>query len=236
MAATEIKMQLQYKDRYGNCIVSFNVTNIGREICQYSELLKYRHITVDYLVDHFAVFDAIATDMKSIGEYKGFLDNLLKNGDDKFLEVFVVGEAKKLVEKLMEISNTPEIYLNELMFYKDLKRIELFSGLPISDPEIEEWMQNPKEMALAIMGEKIFDALAFIPNMRVWGDQFPVMYQYADKLVEIARKIADMLTSELSKLPPDAGCESHPQFFCWWHLDNALGILEERLNESLTLL
>ena len=65
-------MQLHEKDKYGNSIVSFNVTNNGREICQYSELLTYRQITIDYLVDQFAAFDATTHDMKFIGEYKEF--------------------------------------------------------------------------------------------------------------------------------------------------------------------
>ena len=225
-------MQLQYKDKYGNCIVSFNVTNNGREICQYTELLTYRQISINYLVDHFAAFDAVTTDMKFIGDYKEFLDNLLENGDQMFLDVFVVAEARKLVEKLRDMLDTPEIYLNELLFYKDLKRIELFSGYPISDAELAEWTQYPQEMATAIMGEKIFEALEFIPNMRIWGEEFPVMNKYADELVEMARKAVDMLARELSKLPSDAGNDWHPQFFCWWHLANTLGVLEESLNES----
>ena len=230
MAATEIKMQLQEKDKYGNSIVSFNVTNNGREICQYSELLTYRQITIDYLVDQFAAFDATTHDMKFIGEYKEFLDGLLKNGDDKFLEVFVVGEANRLVYKLKEISITPEIYFNELMFYKDLKRVEIFSGFPISDAELEEWENYPREMATAIFGEKVFDALEFVPNMRIWGAEFPAMNEYAEEIVALARKAADMLARELSKMPSEAGNNLHPQFYSWWHLSNTLGILEERLN------
>lgn len=230
MTATEIKMQLQEKDKYGNSIVSFNVTNNGREICQYTELLTYRQITVEYLVDQFAAFDATTHDMKFIGEYKEFLDGLLKNGEQKFLEVFVIMEAKQLVEKLEKMSDNPEIYLNDLMFYKDLKRVELFSGFPISDAELDEWEKYPREMATAIFGEKVFDALDFIPNMRIWGAEFPAMNEYAEEIVALARKATDMLARELSKMPSVASNHLHPQFYCWWHLSNTLGILEERLN------
>ena len=52
----------------------------------------------------------------------------------------------------------------------------------------------------------------------------------SDSDTPIIRKATDMLVRELSTMPSEAGNNLHPQFYCWWHLSNTLGILEERLN------
>lgn len=230
MADTKINMHLHECDKYGNSIVSLNVVNKEREILQYYELMTYRHITVDYLVDQFAAFDAKTTTMGFIGEYREYLGNMIEADEQKFLEIYVVEQAKKLVEMLRSMVEKPQVFLKELLLYKDMKRYELFSGFPMSDAELEEYNKNPQAMAIAILGEKIFDALEFTPNMYLWGAEFPQMYDYFNDIFQLAQKAYDMLAQEISNLPSDACNEEHPQFFCWWNLTNTLGILEERIN------
>jgi hypothetical protein len=209
--------------------VVIDVSEEGKRVCRYMELLNNYNVSVDVLLEHYWTFDANALSMFELFKHTDFIKQEISIEGENFSVSNVLGQALRFKLKLKEILESPLKYMFDLIRDKERHNPIYFSIIPMSDPVVAECEAHPHEMAIAIMGGKAADALMFIPNMLEWSSKFPEMKGIVSDLVEIAKEAKKLVEEELVKMPSEAEQEDHPLFFTWWHLDHVNFQLEYNL-------
>lgn len=200
MATIEVKCGLMdYLEM--NSIVAIDVTDEGRKVCRYMELLNNCNVSVDVLLEHYMTFDATMLTMKELSEHADSVRKSITCDGDEFLRVSVLNQAMQLRKRLKDILESPTRYMLDLIRDRELHNPIYFTVFPMSNPVVEECEAHPHEMAVAIMGGKVADALMFIPNMLEWSSKFPEMKGISSDLVKIAKEAKMLVAEELAKMP-----------------------------------
>lgn len=216
-----------YKEK--NSIVAIDLTEEGRQVCRYMELLYYYNVSVDVLLEHYWTFDAIALSMSELFRHSDFIKQKVAIEGENSSVSMVSAAATQFKMKLKEIIEAPTRYMLDLIRDRERYNPIYFGVVQMSDSVVEECEAHPHEMAVAIIGEKAADALMFIPNILEWCVKFPNMKGIASDLVEIAKEAKVLVQEELARMPAEAEQEEHPLFFTWWHLDHVNSQLEYNL-------
>lgn len=235
MAETKIEMQLHNAESKDNGYVTIKVTNEGRNLCNYMELLNNYQVSVDVLLDSYFVVSAAETTMKSIAEYYDFLSSEINKGDVEFLLLYVKHRAEQFARNLKDMVFSPVMYVKELVGDRKMCCPVTYTSCQMSDAVVELFNQFPVEVSVGIMGAKIADALRFIPGMLEWKVEFPQMEDIVREMLLLAYTARYMVKQELDKMPAEAQNENNPMFFVWWHLDDAIFQLDTNINEFVKL-
>ena len=187
MATIDVNYALMdYKEM--NSVVVIDLTEEGRRVCRYMDLLHNYNVSVDVLLDHYWTFDANTLSMFELFRHTDFIKQEISIEGEKFSVSNVLGQALRFKLKLKEILESPLKYMFDLIRDKEHHNPIYFSIIPMSDPVVKECEAHPHEMAVAIMGGKAADALMFIPNMLEWSSKFPSMLDTVSDLIDMARE------------------------------------------------
>ncbi len=228
MATIDVNYALMdYKEM--NSVVVIDLTEEGRRVCRYMDLLHNYNVSVDVLLDHYWTFDANTLSMFELFRHTDFIKQEISIEGENFSVSNVFGQALRFKLKLKEILESPLKYMFDLIRDRERHSPIYFCIIPMSDPVVMECKAHPHEMAVAIMGGKAADALMFIPNMLEWSCKFTGMIDIVSDLIEIAKEAKKLVEEELVKMPSEAQQEGNPLFFTWWHLDHVNFQLEYNL-------
>ena len=169
-------------------------------ILPYADAVKYTSVAWQQIVNYTRSY--VPQRDECWGKTFGFVvcvSNLIKKDPQKFIDEFIVGEIRQMLNQLKEfLKDSPKQLKEHFEKYTLEDRKTTFVWNTGLDKESYEIF--PEELADAEKIEKITGCLFFLDNMRKLNEFIPVIRVFIDDLIALNKQITPMIDSYLSKL------------------------------------
>lgn len=168
-------------------------------ILPYLDAVIYEYVSWQQIVNHTRSYDPIRESCwGEIFDFVVHVSNLIKKDPQKFVNEFIIGEARQMLNQLKEILKSSPQKLRCL--FKNTKLEDRRGTFVWKTSGENSYMIFPEEWCDSIKIEKITGCLFFLDNMRKLSEFFPVIQMFVEELIDMNKHITPLINSNIPKV------------------------------------
>lgn len=168
-------------------------------ILPYLDAVIYESVSWQQIVNHTRSFEPNRKSCwEETFEFVVLVSNLMKKNPQKFVNEFIIKEARQMLNQLREFLQSSPKKIKT--FFNNSKLEERRCTFVWKTSDENSYLIFPGEWADAIKIEKITGCLFFLDNMRKLSEFFPVVKISINELIDLNKHITPIINSNVLKI------------------------------------
>lgn len=178
-----------------------NLTYKGIDILPYSYWVKYYNADKESLMRCTRNYDPDRKSWNTAFDFVQDVSNKAKDDECAFVNEFVLNEVQEMMRGLRQIMKMPMKYLTESYELRSHRPESNIIGIwHGSDDFGEGYDVYKKELAMAVMAEKITGAIDFLGNLRQFAAILPQLNDSIDEIKKMSVDIVPQLVKAIEEI------------------------------------
>lgn len=175
----------------------------GIEILPYSAYVRYYYANWRTLMAHTRSYGLERSSWDYAMEFVEKHANLALTDPAQFVDTFIIGEVKKMVEGLNSITGLSKDRFKEQINPRNPLRPRYLGVSSARANDMAMYRAYPREMLMAYKAEKITGALAFLGNIKRLAGVLSQIAPYYDEIIELVRGLVPQIKADISLIEKD---------------------------------
>lgn len=202
---SEVTAKLLTNFGYGSAAYFYcNITYKGVEILPYSAAVNYYYVNWIDLIRYTRAYSKTRDSWEEVFDFVVEVGNMAKKSPQKFIDKWIIGEIKEMMEGLHAIMESPKKEFERYAKIRTEESIGLYSLVrDFSYSDKTEYKILPQEKVLAFKAEKISGSLHFLDNLNKLKGLDNKISMYINDIVQLNRSLKPELVQGIKSISDD---------------------------------